>query len=50
MRIALACHSFYRRASGKAQPEQLGRLVEGLAQGVVDRGAQALVLADIVDK
>ena len=38
-----------RRAAGIAEPEQLRRLVEGLAGGVVDGLAEQLVAADVVD-
>ncbi len=36
------------RPAGKAQPQELRGLVEGLAQGVVDGGAETLVAADAV--
>ena len=38
-----------RRAAGIAEAEQLGRLVEGLAGGVVDGLAEQRVAADVVD-
>ena len=37
-----------RRPTGKTQAQQLGRLVEGLAQRIVDGGAEPLVAADAV--
>ena len=37
---------FERRAAGMAQAQQLGDLVEGLAQRIVDGGAPALIIAD----
>ena len=37
------------RAPGIAELQQLGRLVEGFAEGVVDGGADAAIAADAVD-
>ncbi len=37
---------FQRRSAGIAQPQYLGDLVERLAGGVIDRGAEALVIAN----
>ena len=42
-RIAFARQPFNRRAARKAQAQNLGGLVKGLTQGVVNRGAQTLV-------
>ena len=39
----------HRRSAGKAETQELGGLVERLAQGVVDGGAEALVGADAFD-
>jgi hypothetical protein len=40
--------SAHSRPARQAQPQELGRLVEGLAQSVVDGGAEPLVAADVV--
>ena len=41
--------ALHRRAAGIAEAEQLGRLVEGLAERVVERRAEPLIAADILD-
>ena len=48
-RIAGARLPFHLRAAGIAEAEELRHLVEGLAQGIVDGGAKAMVAADAVD-
>jgi hypothetical protein len=45
-RPAGAGRSLHRGPTGKAEAQQLGGLVEGLAQGIVDSGAEALIVAD----
>ena len=44
-RVALGGKPADHRTSGIAQPQRLGHLVKGLAHGVVDGGAQDLVVA-----
>ena len=48
-RVAKFGQARNRRAARIAQAEQLGRLVEGFAGGVVQRFAQQRVLAHAVD-
>ena len=47
--IALARQRLHHRPAGIAQAQDLGRLVEGLAQRVVDRGRQPAVSPDALD-
>ena len=42
-------HALDLGAAGITEAQQLGRLVEGLAQRVVERGAEPLVAADVLD-
>ena len=48
VRPAGARRLLHRRPAGKAEAQQLGGLVEGLAQRIVDGGAEPLVAADVV--
>ena len=48
--IARARGLLDRRAAGLRQAEQLGGLVEGFAERVVDGGAEADVAADVLDQ
>ena len=49
-RIAAERRLFDARAAGIGQAEQFGRLVEGFADGVVDRRAEPPIIADAVDR
>jgi len=48
-RIAMAGPEFHLRTAGISQPQQFRHLVEGLAQRVVNCGAEAMIMADTLD-
>ena len=45
-RIALQCQSLKRRASGVSQSQNLGALVKGFAQRIVDGRGKAAIAAN----
>jgi hypothetical protein len=48
--IAAVGRALHRRPAGKAEVEELGRLVEGLAEGIVDGGAVAAIGPDVLHR
>jgi hypothetical protein len=50
LRVAVLGFFFHLRAARIAEAQELRRLVEGLADGVVDRGADAHIIADAADR